>query len=178
MERLATKRRRKRRSRPDRSKVSADELDLASESRPDQAREPRLGPRPGASRRIPDQARHLDRVERESFLRAAAQLDVKGVGATRMEEHIGWPFGRGDAVESGDRWEVGSPESDRHGVMIVIAYQRPHIGALIRSGDQAGRRYTYPTPRTVWISSGLPGSSSIWLRSQWTWTSTVRVSPA
>ena len=41
-----------------------------------------------------------------------------------------------------------------------------------------GRRKTYPTPRTVWMNAGCPGSSSIWLRSQCTWTSTVRVSPA
>ncbi len=43
---------------------------------------------------------------------------------------------------------------------------------------QAGRRKTYPTPRTVWMNWGADGSPSSWLRSQWMCTSTVRVSPA
>jgi hypothetical protein len=43
---------------------------------------------------------------------------------------------------------------------------------------QAGRRKTYPTPRTVWMNCGADGSPSSWLRNQWMCTSTVRVSPA
>ena len=47
-----------------------------------------------------------------------------------------------------------------------------------RKTGQVGRRKTYPTPRTVWMKAGSPTSASIAVRSQCTWTSTVRVSPA
>ena len=47
-----------------------------------------------------------------------------------------------------------------------------------RPAAQVGRRKTYPTPRTVWMKAGSPTSASIAVRSQCTWTSTVRVSPA
>ncbi len=63
-----------------------------------------------------------------------------------------------------------------HGSKIEGRRQRRVRG--VSTSGQAGRRRTYPTPRIVWITIGFSGSGSIAERSQWTWTSTVRVSPA
>src|SRR5690606_30872245 len=76
----------------------------------------------------------------------------------------------------------GRGDRDRdHGPVVPPGRQR-------NSGDRDGREgeqtehvphgaNRYPTLRTVWMWVGLAGSSSIFSRSQRTWTSTVRVSP-
>ena len=49
--------------------------------------------------------------------------------------------------------------------------------ALGHGGLGAGATSLYPTPRTVWMSVGLAGSSSTFDRRRWTHTSTSRESP-
>ena len=52
------------------------------------------------------------------------------------------------------------------------AFTRDQLLERVWGYDYAGET------RTVWSSAGAAGSASISARSQWTWTSTVRVSPA
>jgi hypothetical protein len=179
MERFTAEGRRERAPRVDRRKLAADQLDLADER----------GIGPGlVGRRPTDAAQHLESVQRQRPLRRRRWC---GSGsAVRREECPGRP-------EVADRRCIattrpsrriggGRTSDDRHAGMVGAGRQRRLIAPSTLCTAricpcrpaQAGRRKTYPTPRTVWMNAGCPGSSSICERSQWTWTSTVRVSPA
>ncbi len=194
MERLAAEGRRERAPRVDRGELAADGADLPDER----------GIGPGlVGGRATDAAQHQKRVQRQRPL-GRRRWSWSG-GAVRREECPGRRV-RADrrivaAARPSRRINGGRTSDDRHGRIVEARHQRWLIGrstlgarpaerrgtacgrdsgrrGSARGSPQAGRRNTYPTPRTVWMNAGCPGSSSIWERSQWTWTSTVRVSPA
>jgi hypothetical protein len=82
----------------------------------------------------------------------------------------------------GERSAGGSREGGERPVCHATRFAGPHERGMnagrARVNLQAGRRRTYPTPRTVCRRIGFAGSRSTAPRAQWMCTSTVRVSPA
>jgi hypothetical protein len=195
LECLATEGRRQRAASPERREMEPDELDLPGECGirpgPDQAL--RIAQRAPQSKRVQRQhpvgrwrwcrsdgtARREEDLERRGIADCQSAAgphhpSVAESGRANDRRH-GPKDGRARSTEA--YRSVNAVPGSRDDSSIRVAPGGGRLGLQAGSARYWGRLNTYPTPRTVWMNAGLAGSASIRLRSQWTWTSTVRVSP-